>query len=59
MIQRLGERTFLLKEGSEVYLVLAPNVADTMIKVKMPIPSLGDLSEDSNAKRKEIKELMK
>jgi hypothetical protein len=25
----------------------------------MPIPSLGDLSEDSNAKRKEIKELMK
>ena len=59
LIQRLGERTFLLKEGSEVYLVLAPNVADTMIKVKMPIPSLGDLSEDSNAKRKEIKELMK
>lgn len=59
LIQRLGERTFLLKEGSEVYLVLSPNVADTMIKVKMPIPSLGDLSEDSNAKRKEIKELMK
>jgi hypothetical protein len=25
----------------------------------MPIPSLGALSEDSNAKRKEIKELMK
>jgi hypothetical protein len=50
---------FLLKEGSEVYLVAAPNVSDTMIKIKMPIPSLGALSEDSNAKRKEIKELMK
>lgn len=59
IIQRLSERTFLLKEGSEVYLVAAPNVSDTMIKIKMPIPSLGALSEDSNAKRKEIKELMK
>lgn len=59
IIQRLSERTFLLKEGSEVYLVAAPNVSDTMIKIKMPIPSMGALSEDSNAKRKEIKELMK
>lgn len=59
IVQRLSERTFLLKEGSEVYLVAAPNVADTIIRIKMPIPSLGDLSQDSSSKRKQIKELMK
>ena len=59
IIQRLSERTFLLKEGSEVYLVAAPNVSDTIIKIKSPIPSLGDLSEDTYTKRKQIKESMK
>lgn len=59
IIQRLSERTFLLKEGSEVYLVAAPNVSDTIIKIKTPIPSLADLSEDTYAKRKQIKESMK
>ncbi|MCT7563189.1 type IV secretory system conjugative DNA transfer family protein [Aliarcobacter butzleri] len=59
IIQRLSERTFLLKEGSEVYLVAAPNVSDTIIKIKTPIPSLGDLSEDTYTKRKQIKESMK
>lgn len=59
IIQRLNERTYLLKEGSEVYIMAAPHVEDTIFKIRMPVPSYGQLSRQNEEKAKNIKESMK
>lgn len=59
IIQRLNERSFLLKEGSEVYIVAAPDVADTLIKISMPTASLQEMSAEMHLKRQNIRESMR
>ena len=59
IIQRINERSFLLKEGNEVYIMSAPFVPDPLIKITMPIPSLQELAEETYLKRRQIRENMR
>lgn len=59
IIQRLPERSFLLKEGSEVYIVAAPHVDDTIFKIRMPVPSYAKLAKEMEEKREYLKEIMR
>lgn len=58
IIQRLDERRYLLKIGSDVYIVAAPHVEDTIFKIRMSIPSLTQLSLETEIKKDELKILM-
>ncbi len=58
IIQRLDERRYLLKIGSEVYLVAAPHVDDTILKIRMAMPSLTQLANESENKSEYVKSLM-
>lgn len=58
IIQRLDERRYLLKIGSEVYLVAAPHVDDTILKIRMPMPSLTQVANESENKSEYVKSLM-
>lgn len=58
IIQRLDERRYLLKIGSEVYLVAAPHVDDTILKIRMAMPSLIQLANESENKSEYVKSLM-
>lgn len=58
IIQRLDERRYLLKMGSDVYIVAAPHVDDTIFKIKVQMPSLTELSTDTDNKQELIKTLM-
>lgn len=58
IIQRLDERRYLLKIGSEVYLVAAPHVDDTILKIRMAMPSLTQLANENENKSEYVKSLM-
>lgn len=58
IIQRLNERTYLLKEGSDVYLMAAPHVEDTIFKIRMPIPSYAQMAKSNEIKSKLVREGM-
>lgn len=58
IVQRLDERRYLLKMGSDVYIMAAPHVEDTLIKVKMSMKSLTQLSNEYDDKKEMIKNLM-
>lgn len=59
IVQRLNERSYLLKEGSDVYIMAAPHVEDTIFKIVMPIPSYAELARIDEEKMKNIKESMR
>lgn len=58
IIQRLNERTYLLKEGNEVYLMAAPYVPDAQFKIFTPLASYGELSKTVDTKRQAIRKLL-
>ncbi len=47
-----------MKIGSEVYLVAAPHVDDTILKIRMAMPSLTQLANESENKSEYVKSLM-
>lgn len=55
MLSQLNERNFILKTGSEIYLVTAPFVPDAKFVFKMPIKSLIDLSLESEKKLNDVR----
>jgi hypothetical protein len=58
ILSQLDARTFILKLGSEIYLVGAPNIPDAKFNVQMSIKSLHDISLESDRKLIEIEEMI-
>lgn len=58
ILQRLKQRKFVMKSGSDVYYGMAPYQPDSLLKVVMPVKSLSDISADNDLKKQEIKEIL-
>ncbi|MDD3466242.1 MAG: TraM recognition domain-containing protein [Campylobacterales bacterium] len=58
VLSQLDARKYILKHGSEIYLVSAPHVEDSRFNVVMPVGSLSDISREADNRIKEIEREM-
>jgi hypothetical protein len=54
ILSQLDARKYILKHGSEIYLVSAPHVEDAMFHIMMPTTSLGEISKTADDKINQI-----